>query len=189
MQRPPLVAVLLTAAVATLLLLAPSAGAITIHRHVIVHDPVGGLTAGPPVQVPREVVRVVHVAPPDGDEDGVADADDSCPETFGTQDDGCPPPEPVLSTEYAVPSTTATGYVPPATTSAGGCPSYMAAEASSPTDVNPTSGASGCYQVLPSTAAAMGAACSDVNAASCVSAICAAQGNGAWAASGATPCG
>jgi hypothetical protein len=64
----------------------------------------------------------------------------------------------------------------------------MAGEASSPDAVNPSSGAAGCYQVLPSTQAAMGSACSDVNSSSCVAAICAAEGNGAWASSGSTPC-
>ena len=47
----------------------------------------------------------------------------------------------------------------------------MAAEADSPTDVNPTSGAAGCYQVIPSTAAAMGPACADVNSPDCLAAI------------------
>lgn len=95
-----------------------------------------------------------------------------------------PPPAPA-----PVAPTTTTSYVAPAPTSSGGCPASMAAEATSPTAVNPTSGASGCYQVLPSTAAAMGPACSDVNSQSCVAAICASQGNSAWAASGSTPCG
>lgn len=103
-----------------------------------------------------------------------------------------PPPKPEPVSQPAVSNTTS--YTAPApapaapTTSSGGCPSYMAGEASSPSAVNPSSGAAGCYQVLPSTAAAMGSACSDVNADSCVAAICASAGNGAWAASGATPC-
>lgn len=97
-----------------------------------------------------------------------------------------PPPEP--AEEAPVEDTTSYSAPAPAASS-GGCPASMAAEASSPDAVNPTSGASGCYQVLPSTAAAMGAACADVNAPSCVAAICASQGNGAWSASGATPCG
>jgi hypothetical protein len=128
-------------------------------------------------------VTVEHRAPLDGDEDGFANTKDDCPKTPGP-DAGCPLPEP------AAPTTTTT-YKPPtysAGYSSGGCPSYMAGEATSPDAVNPTSGASGCYQVLPSTAALMGAACADVNAPSCVAAICAAQGNGAWASSGATPC-
>lgn len=106
-------------------------------------------------------------------------------ESIGTLENLCaPPPEPVTSTT----STTSTTPAPATTTSTGGCPASMAGEASSPDAVNPTSGASGCYQVIPSTAAAMGPACADVNAASCVAAICAEQGNGAWSASGAAPC-
>jgi len=75
---------------------------------------------------------------------------------------------------------------PAAPASSGGCPANMAGEADSPTDVNPSSGAAGCFQVIPSTRAAMGAACADVNAPSCLAAICAAQGNDAWVA--ANPC-
>jgi len=94
-----------------------------------------------------------------------------------------PPPAPVETTAAET-----TSYSAPApVSSGGGCPSYMAGEASSPDAVNPSSGAAGCYQVIPSTAAAMGSACSDVNAQSCVDAICAAQGNDAWVA--ADPCG
>jgi hypothetical protein len=98
-----------------------------------------------------------------------------------------PPPEPepaaapVEEASYSEPT-----YSAPAPASSGGCPSYMAGEASSPSDVNPSSGAAGCYQVIPSTAAAMGSACADVNAPSCLAAICAAQGNDAWVA--ADPC-
>lgn len=91
-----------------------------------------------------------------------------------------PEPAPVETTAPDV-----TSYAPPATSS-GGCPASMAGEASSPDAVNPTSGASGCYQVLPSTAAAMGPSCSDVNSTDCLAAICAAQGNDAWVA--ADPC-
>jgi hypothetical protein len=125
--------------------------------------------------VTRVIERVEHVAPTDADDDGIPDAEDPC---IGP----CPAPEPApAATGYAGPA--------PAPTSSGGCPASMAAEADSPTDVNPASGAEGCYQVIPSTAAAMGAACADVNAPSCVAAICASQGNGAWSESGATPCG
>lgn len=125
----------------------------------------------------------VDVAPSDRDDDGYADAEDDCPNVGYTAAGGCPP-----VVHDPVQMDTTTTYAPATTYSSGGCPSYMAGEASSPDAVNPASGASGCYQVLPSTAAAMGAACDDVNAPSCVAAICAAQGNGAWSASGATPC-
>ncbi len=158
-----------------LLLLPATAAAVTIHQHV--RDP---LTHKP-------IVRVVTVAPGDRDDDGCPNAQDH----WGGP--GChkPPPAPV---PVAAPQVQSVAPVPtPAapsvpTTSAGGCPSYMAGESSSPSSVNPSSGASGCYQVLPSTAAAMGSACADVNASSCVAAICASAGNAAWASSGSTPC-
>lgn len=90
-----------------------------------------------------------------------------------------PAPAPVVtSTTYSVPSTTTT-------TTSGGCPSYMAGEASSPSAVNPSSGAAGCFQILPSTQAAYG--CSDVGV-DCAARICADVGNSAWVASGSTPC-
>ena len=157
-----------------LLLLPATAGAITLHQHVVIDRPLG-----PPI----EVVRVVTVAPPDSDDDGCANAQDHY------NGPGCqapPAPEPAAQSvsSVAVPTPAA----PSVTTTSGGCPSYMAGEASSPSAVNPSSGASGCYQVLPSTAAAMGSACADVNATSCVAAICASAGNAAWASSGSTPC-
>ena len=82
-----------------------------------------------------------------------------------------PPPAPTYESDM-----TDTSYAPtyaPAPTGSGGCPASMAGEADSPTDVNPTSGAAGCYQVIPSTAAAMGPACADVNSPDCLAAICA----------------
>jgi hypothetical protein len=155
------------------LFVSASAGAVTIHQHTMIERPLG-----PPI----EVVRVVTVAPPDTDDDGCADEKDNY------DGPGCvkpppPPPAPVAPATTSYPTT-----APAPTTTSGGCPSYMAGEASSPDAVNASSGASGCYQVLPSTAAAMGSACSDVNATSCVAAICASSGNAAWAASGSTPC-
>ncbi len=154
------------------LLLPAMAGAVTIHQHV--RDPLTHKT----------IVRVVTVAPRDSDDDGCANAQDTY------DGPGChkPAPAPVVAPQSVsiAPSAPAPTSVP--ATSAGGCPSYMAGEASSPSAVNPSSGASGCYQVLPSTAAAMGPACSDVNASSCVAAICASAGNAAWASSGSTPC-
>lgn len=95
---------------------------------------------------------------------------------------------PVETAEEPTDYGTTTEYAAPAPVSSGGCPASMAGEASSPDAVNPSSGASGCYQVIPSTQAAMGEACADVNAPSCLAAICASQGNSAWAASGSTPC-
>jgi hypothetical protein len=161
-----------------ILALPASAQALEIHQH----STVGEHLPGPPI----EVMRVVHVAPADSDDDGLANRKDDCPKEAATTGNGCPPePAPVASSssDYVAPAPVTYG-----TTTSGGCPSYMAAEADSPSDVNPTSGASGCYQVLPSTAANYGAACADVNADSCVAAICASEGPGAWAASGANPC-
>ncbi len=171
MNRPFLGALALTVAVGASILIPASAAAVTIHQHYILHTPDGTVVA----------TRVVNVAPPDTDDDGCANADDNY------KGPGCepPPPPPKPTPVSTAPTTT---YTAPATTSTGGCPSYMAGEASSPDAVNASSGASGCYQVLPSTAAAMGSACADVNASSCVAAICASAGNAAWASSGATPC-
>jgi hypothetical protein len=123
--------------------------------------------------------------------DGAAPSDARVADSTATMERWLHPPKPeptpvATSVSESVAPASAPSSV--ATSSSGGCPSYMAGEASSPDAVNPSSGAAGCYQVLPSTAAAMGSACSDVNSSSCVAAICASSGNGAWAASGATPC-
>lgn len=177
-------------ALGAMMVIPAGASAVTIHRHTVIQHRVGGLDAGRPAVVADIKTRVVTLKPPDGDQDGVANADDQCPSTIGSASyGGCPPPAP----KPAPAPTTSTYSAPtpapaPAPVSSGGCPSYMAGEASSPTAVNPSSGASGCYQVLPSTAAAMGSACSDVNSSSCVAAICATSGNAAWASSGSTPC-
>ena len=156
-----------------LLLLPATAGAITLHQHVTIDRPLG-----PPV----EVVRVITVAPGDRDDDGCRNSQDDY------DGPGCNPPAPEPAAQSVSSVAVPTPAAPSVTTTSGGCPSYMAGEASSPDAVNASSGAAGCYQVLPSTAAAMGSACSDVNATSCVAAICASAGNAAWAASGATPC-
>lgn len=179
-------------ALGAMMVIPAGANAVTIHRHTVIQHRVGGLDAGRPAVVADIKTRVVTLKPPDGDQDGVANADDQCPSTIGSASySGCPPPAPKPSPAPApTPTPTYSAYSAPAptTTSTGGCPSYMSGEASSPTAVNSSSGASGCYQVLPSTAAAMGSACSDVNSSSCVAAICATSGNAAWASSGSTPC-
>ena len=74
----------------------------------------------------------------------------------------------------------------------GSCPAEMAAEATSPDAVNPTSGAFGCWQTLPQHYQP-GGLCESTGTdyagqQACVANICASQGNGAWSASGATPC-
>jgi len=163
----------LAVVVAAFIAVPASASAMQITRHIYA----GGGTY-------TEVT--VDVAPPDADDDGCANPDDSY------AGPGCkappPPPEPAPVTPVATaPSPEPIAPAPAPTT--GGCPSSMSGEADSPTDVNPYSGASGCYQVTPGTQQEMGAACSDVNAPSCLAAICAAQGNSAWEASGSTPCG
>lgn len=182
MHRTPLAAVLLAAAVA--IVLPASALAITLTKHVYLPH---GITRADD----QHRVAEWHVAL-DSDHDAIWNDADGCPGRSGPRaNDGCPwPPEPTVSSSETPTATTTTSsyYAAPATTSSGGCPSYMSGEASSPTAVNPSSGASGCYQVTPGTAAAEGAACSDVNATSCVAAICADQGNYAWSSSGARPC-
>lgn len=172
MRKAP-IALLCTAAVA--ILIPATANAIPIHQHTVITRPIG-----PPI----EVTRVINVAPGDRDDDGCRNSKDHY---NGPGCEAPPAPKPAAQVPVSVAAPTPAAPSVP-TTSAGGCPSYMAGEASSPSAVNPSSGASGCYQVLPSTAAAMGAACSDVNASSCVAAICASAGNAAWASSGSTPC-
>jgi hypothetical protein len=98
-----------------------------------------------------------------------------------------PPPEPepapvVEEASYSEPTYSA----PAPASSSGGCPSYMAGEASSPDAVNPSSGAAGCWQVIPSTRANYPECVADVNSYGCLGAICAAEGNDAWVA--ADPC-
>jgi hypothetical protein len=101
--------------------------------------------------------------------------------------------------ESAPVASSGSGFVAPAPTptsvppSSGGCPASMAGESSLPTAVNASSGAAGCFQIVPSTWEAYG----DPNYASADQApmdvqtaamqrICAAQGNDAWTA--ADPC-
>jgi hypothetical protein len=108
-----------------------------------------------------------------------------------------PPPAPVpepTATEAPVETTdttTTSSYAPPP--SSGGCPASLAGESGSPTAVNPSSGASGCIQALPSTWEAYGdprypsAADAPVSVQmEAMARICAAQGNDAWVA--ADPC-
>lgn len=162
MPRTPRLALLWLAASAILIALPLPAQAVPIHRHVWSKKP---LLDGVHQPLLLRVVKV-DVAPP------------YVPPK--------PAPVPAVSSPAIVAAPTpAPVSVAPAPVSTGGCPSYMAAEASSPSAVNPTSGAAGCYQILPSTAAAHG--CTDVGP-SCAAAICATEGPGAWASSGANPC-
>jgi hypothetical protein len=168
MRRTP-IAVALTATFAIVLLPATASG-VEIHQHEYIDR-------GPLV---REVVRVVDVAPPDSDDDGVANREDECPKVAAPG--GCPPEPPIDASSVSTAAPATTSYAP-APTSSGGCPSYMAGEATSPDAVNPTSGAAGCFQIIPSTQAAHGCAAPD---AECAARICATQGDDAWVA--ADPC-
>jgi hypothetical protein len=69
---------------------------VPVEREVVLHDVIRGdpLVAQADVQVVGTKVNVIHVAPADDDDDGVATVDDPCPQTAGS-DGGCPPPEPV----------------------------------------------------------------------------------------------
>lgn len=83
MQRTITLAIGVALAVACLALavLVAVAHAVEVHQHYYVdHGP-----------VVREVMRVVHVAPPDRDDDGLANAGDDCPRTASTTASGCPP--------------------------------------------------------------------------------------------------
>lgn len=191
----PILGVLLVLACA--LSIAVTANAVPIHQHSttkIQHSEIVGHDAtGPLVRrwtTTREIMTVVNVAPADSDDDGYADGTDGCPAATYASNGGCPPPPPPdPGPAVAYPTSVESAPVEASTVApatSGSCPSYMSGEASSPTDVNSSSGAEGCFQVIPSTAASMGAACDDVNALSCMQAICAAQGNDAWDA--ADPC-
>lgn len=79
--------------------------------------------------------------------------------------------------------------VPP-TSASSGC-TGMEAESGTAgySAYNPSSGATGCYQIIPSTAAAYDCDLSTpAGQDSCAAAICAGQGSGAWSSSGANPC-
>jgi hypothetical protein len=142
MHRTPLAVVLLAAAMATLT--AVPAAAVTIHQHVDLPHGVTGKAAA------AEVVAAT-VPPRDGDEDGVANADDPCPHTAGS-DGGCPPPPPPAPIVSSTPST-----IPAApTTSTSGAYAIPSSIVSCESGgnwsaVNPSSGAGGAYQILPST--------------------------------------
>ena len=100
-----------------------------------------------------------------------------------------PPPVPTTTYTYDPGTGGYAGAPAPAPDAGGACPGYMSGEADSPSDVNPSSGAAGCYQIIPETQAAYGCAAPD---AECASRICdgyngiPGQGDGAWDA--ADPC-
>lgn len=106
-------------------------------------------------------------------------------ESIGTLKNICaPPPAPVTSTSTA-PTTSA-----PTTTTSTGCTGMEAESGTAGYDAyNPSSGATGCYQIIPSTAEAHNCDLSTpAGQDACAATICATEGSGAWAASGVSPC-
>jgi hypothetical protein len=160
------------------LVAATTAQAVQITRHLTYRDPQTH-------QVWFHIKYNVDLKPTDSDQDGTADTSDGCPHTAGpTSNGGCPIPAPAPVT---VSTATSSSY------SGGSCPASLAGESTSPTAVNPSSGASGCIQALPSTWDQYGdpayAEASDAPVSvqmQALQAICAAQGNDAWVA--ADPC-
>ena len=129
----------------------------------------------------------------DGVADGTEPSDARVQEWTATMERWLSPPEPeptaIASSGTSVASAPATTSVAPA--SGGGCPSSMYAESGSAgySAYNPSSGATGCYQVIPSTADAYGCDLSTPTGQdACAAAICEDVGASAWAASGANPC-
>src|SRR5690348_4051116 len=113
-------------------LAASSALAIPIHRHLTVHRKMRLPDSGQVATITRHIVRVEHVAPP-----------------------YVPPKEPTtMTTSSSSPVSAPVTSVAPAPV--GACPASLAGESTSPTAVNPSSGAAGCIQALPSTWAAYG---------------------------------
>lgn len=166
-MKPRITLAIVCCVTAAIAIVALPAEAVQLTRHDHYRNPETHL---------KEVVTwTVDVAPPDSDDDGFANADDDCPHDGYTGNGGCTPPPPPAPVE----TTTTTTYA-----TSGSCPSYMSGEAASPDAVNPVSGATGCFQILPSTHDALG--CTDYGVA-CAQLVCAAQGDDAWVA--ADPCG
>jgi hypothetical protein len=161
---------------------------VPVEREVVLHDVIRGdpLVAQADVQVVGTKVDVIHVAPADDDDDGVATADDPCPQTAGS-DGGCPPPEPVYVRSSGTGGYSGTGMTNSPVDGYYGTgdaiPSYIT-QCESGGDYgayNPSSGATGAYQIIPSTAAAYGCDLSyPAGQDACASEIYAAEGAGAW---------
>lgn len=100
------------------------------------------------------------------------------------------PPEPVAASipESVAPAPAPVSVAPAST--GGGCVGMEAESGSAGyAAYNPSSGAAGCYQIIPSTAAAHGCDLSTPGGQdACAQAICATEGSAAWASSGANPC-
>jgi hypothetical protein len=172
-RRAP-IALLSTAACAILALPVP-ASAVPIHRHMERTVLKGG-------EWPVKTVRwteTVNVAPRDSDEDGLANTKDECPQTAGSVD-GCPVVSaPASSLTSATGSSTNAGLAScDFTQESGPSESYTA--------TNPSSGAYGRYQIIPSTAANHDCDLSTpAGQDACAATIMATEGPGAWASSGA----
>lgn len=154
------------------LCLPATAGAITLKRHVVIPH---GVTHK--ADVHRVVVTTV--APPDSDDDGCPNDEDSY------NGPGCNAPEPPVAApveESVAPATPVATSVP--TASAGySVPSYIVACESGGDygAVNPSSGAYGAYQILPSTSAAYGCDMSSpAGQDACAGEIYADVGSSAW---------
>jgi hypothetical protein len=126
------------------LALPASSGAVTIHRHTIEEVHHSSIIArdvdGPPLVREwverRTVVEPVKLPPADVDQDGIADADDPC---IGP----CPVPDPVPTSSSST-TYTGGGYAIPESI-------VMCESGGNWSAVNPSSGAGGAYQILPST--------------------------------------
>lgn len=111
MPRAPLAITLLITAAIAIIAYPSTAGAIDVHRHVLVERV---------ADFSRPAVVVYTVAPPDRDDDGVAnDGTDHCPKATAPDDpNGCPPPEPEPAAEPSVTTTDAPAPVPAPASSA-----------------------------------------------------------------------
>jgi hypothetical protein len=156
MRRAP-IALLCTAAIA--ILLAVPAQAVPIHKHLTVHREKRIPDSGEVAVVTRHVVRVKDVAPE--------------------------PTPTAASTPYVAPAPTTTSVPAAPVASSGGysIPSYIVQceSGGNYSAVNPSSGAYGAYQILPSTAANYGCDVSTpAGQDSCAASIYADVGSSAW---------
>jgi hypothetical protein len=174
-MRRPLLGMLFALACVSIFSFPSTAGAITLTSHVVKPH---GITE----KADRHVVLVRTVAPADSDDDGVADSADKCPNTAGP-DNGCPVSEPTptaASTPYVAPAPTTSSV---ASSTAGMPPESIAQceSGGSYTAVNPSSGAYGKWQILPSTSAAYGCDMSSpAGQDACAASIYADVGSSAW---------
>jgi hypothetical protein len=152
MRRTPII-VALTATLA-ILAIPQIASAVEIHQKTYVGEDLPGL--------PREVERIIHVAPRDSDDDGVANREDDCPKVAAPG--GCPPEPPIDASSVSTAAPATTSYAP-APTSSGGCGGttpyagggscwaipyeIVACESGGDYGAYNPSGASGAYQLMP----------------------------------------